>query len=116
MCLQDFDPVFDELATAVVASARLNCEWVIPEPPEGEELQANLVNVIYSDGSGQGFMFGYVETLDNCTDVEHGWYYDNPDTPTIIYICPQTCDWIQGQVGAQITVQFGCETQWVPET
>ena len=33
LCLQDFDPVFDVLAGAVVESATLSCEWAIPEPP-----------------------------------------------------------------------------------
>jgi len=115
MCLQDFDDVFAEFATAVVASARLNCEWSIPEPPDGMELHADLVNVEYTDGSGQRFLIGRVPSIDQCDQVEHAWYYDNPDAPTLIRICPQTCEWIQDQPEAAIHVQFGCETVWQPE-
>jgi hypothetical protein len=115
LCLQEFDPVFDEFANAVVASAKLNCEWVIPEPPDGQELDPTKVNVLYSDGENDTFMFGRVESADQCDQVEHAWYYDNPDEPTMILICPQTCDWIQGQIGSRIDVQFGCESIWEPQ-
>lgn len=114
LCLQDFDPVFSELATAVIDSARLNCEWAIPDPPEDMDLKPGLVNVIYTDGSGDRFMIGRVESEEHCDQVEHGWYYDDPDEPSFIRICPQTCDWIQGQQGAQIVVEFGCESVWEP--
>ncbi|HUU00683.1 MAG TPA: hypothetical protein VM425_04485 [Myxococcota bacterium] len=116
MCLQDFDPVFNELATAVIESARLSCEWAIPDPPEDQELNPALVNVKYSDGAGNTFLIGRITSADKCNQVEHAWYYDDPDDPSFIRICPQTCDWIQGKPGATIEVQFGCETVWVPET
>ena len=115
MCLQDFDPVFNEFASAVIESARLSCEWVIPDPPLDLELDPALVNVEYSDGAGNTFMIGRISGPDKCSQVEHAWYYDDPDDPTVIYICPQTCEWIQGKPGATIRVQFGCETVWVPE-
>ena len=114
LCLQDFDPVFDELATAVVESARLNCEWAIPEPPEDMTLEPGLVNVIYTDGSGSRFMIGRIPSEEQCDQVEHAWFYDDPDDPAYIRICPQTCEWIQGQPGARIIVEFGCESVWEP--
>ena len=114
MCLQDFDPVFEQLAGAVIASARLNCLWVIPDPPEGETFESDLVNVEFLDGEGGRFRIGRVESEAACTGVEHGWYFDDPDDPTVIEVCPQTCEWFQGKIGAQIEVQFGCETWWEP--
>jgi hypothetical protein len=36
-----------------------------------------------------------------------GWYYDNPQNPTKIIMCPTTCDEVQG---GKVTVVFGCET------
>jgi len=113
LCLQDFDPVFDAIAGAVVASARLNCYWEIPPPPEGEELDPAKVNVDFFDGTTT-YLIGHVPTEDRCPLVEHGWYYDNPADPTTIYVCPQTCEWIQGKAGAQIIIKFGCETEEAP--
>ncbi|MBW2700522.1 MAG: hypothetical protein JRF33_06850 [Deltaproteobacteria bacterium] len=112
MCLQDFDSVFDQFATAVVDSARLKCEWVIPEPPDNMTLEVDLVNLEFTDDTGDRFQIGRVESVDACLGVEHGWYFDDLLDPTMIYVCPQTCDWLQGKVGAQIDVQFGCETIW----
>jgi hypothetical protein len=28
----------------------------------------------------------------------------------MIILCPQTCDWVQGQEGSSIDIGFGCET------
>jgi hypothetical protein len=113
LCLQDFDPVFDALAGAVIASARLNCFWEIPPPPEGEELDPAKVNVDFFDGTTTT-MIGHVPTEDRCALVEHGWYYDDPASPTEVHVCPQTCEWIQGREGAQIIIKFGCETEDAP--
>jgi len=113
LCLQDFDPVFDALAGAVIASARLNCFWQIPPPPEGEVLDTDLVNVDFFDGTTTHFI-GHVPSEDRCTLAEHGWYYDDPASPTFIHVCPQTCEWIQGKDGAQIIIKFGCETEDAP--
>lgn len=110
LCLQDFDPVFDELAGAVVTSARLNCQWDIPDPPSGMTLDPNLVNVVYLDGTGNSFLIGRVRTAEECSKVEQAWYYDDQDHPRLIHVCPQTCDWIQESKEAQIDIQFGCNT------
>lgn len=112
MCLQDFDPVFDQFADAVVASARLNCHWSIPDPPDGEDLDPNLVNVKFIDDTAEAFLIGRVSGPEICDQVAHGWYYDDADNPSTIFVCPQTCDWFQGKAGAQVSVEFGCETEW----
>jgi hypothetical protein len=111
LCLQDFDPVFDELAGSVIASAEINCEWEIPDPPEGETLDPDKVNVEFIDGEGNSHIIGHIESAEQCDQVENGWYYDDPENPTMVYVCSQTCEWIQGDEGAQINVQFGCETE-----
>ena len=55
-----------------------------------------------------------MDSLADCANVEHGWYYDNAMLPTEVLVCPQTCEWIQGQPGAQIDIQFGCATVVAP--
>jgi hypothetical protein len=114
MCLQDFDPVFTELGGAVIASATLSCEWEIPPPPVGEELDPNLVNVEYIDADAQSVFIGRVMTPADCSTVAQGWYYDDNTTPTLVNVCPQTCEWIQGELGSQLTIHFGCEQYIAP--
>lgn len=110
LCLQDFQPVFDELATQVIAGAQIACEWDVPEPPDGEEFDPMQVNVSFDDGMGGGFDIGYVESEADCANVIDGWYYDNPAAPTKIFACPQTCQKIQGVDAAMIEISLGCAT------
>jgi len=110
LCLQDFQPVFDQLATEVVAGAQIACEWDVPVPPEGEDFDPMKVNVEFDDGMGGGFTIGYVESAAECANVVDGWYYDNPVAPTKIFACPQTCQKIQGVETATIQITLGCDS------
>ena len=109
LCLQNFTPVFNELSTQVVMGATLACEWTIPEPM-GEPIDFNKVNVEFDDGVPPNDVFGKVADPADCANVSDGWYYDNPQMPTKIFVCPQTCTKIQGVDNAKINIQFGCET------
>ncbi|MDJ0765080.1 MAG: hypothetical protein QNJ97_19010 [Myxococcota bacterium] len=113
LCLQDFDPVFEELAESVIDSAMLSCEWVIPDPPEGETLDPNLINMAFVAGDGTVHLLGRVDSVDSCENADNAWYYDDPNDPTMVYVCPQTCAWIQGDPNAEIMIQFGCETETI---
>lgn len=110
LCDQEFQPIFQAVATAVIQEATLACEFNIPAPPDGEEFDRDEVNVEFDDGSGNILQIGRVESPGECAMVQDGWYYDNPDTPTRIIVCPQTCDTIQGFDNASIAVKFGCAT------
>lgn len=110
LCLQDFQPVFDQLATEVVAGAQIACEWDVPAPPPGEDFDPMKVNVEFDDGAGGGFDIGYVESEAECANVVDGWYYDDPAAPTKILACPQTCQKIQGVETATIEITLGCDT------
>lgn len=117
LCLQDFDGVFDALAGAVVDSAELSCEWAIPTPPEDQILDPDLVNVVFRDASGTATNIGRVDSAEACFYVERGWYYGSytpPALPAVILVCPQTCDWIQGQPSARVDIQFGCASDFEP--
>jgi hypothetical protein len=114
LCQQSFDPVMQEIATSVVKGVRLNCSWPIPDPPQGKDLEPNLVNVEFVDGSGTSSRFGRVDTAEMCDKVDHAWYYDSVSKPTTILVCPQTCDWLQGKAGSEIRISFGCKTELAP--
>jgi hypothetical protein len=114
LCEQEFDPVFDALAGAVIASAPLSCEWLIPEPPVGETLDPAKVNVEVIDANGVSHLIGAVPGPGSCDLVAHGWYYDDAVAPTKVEVCPQTCTWIRGEAGAQVKVHFGCLTELAP--
>lgn len=109
LCAQDFAPVFDLFAQSVIAHSKLNCEWVIPAPPEGQTLDPNLVNVEFSSTAGS-VDFGYVSSLEQCGSFENAWYYDDRAAPTRVIACPATCDRIRSEPSPSIALTFGCKT------
>ncbi len=111
LCLQDFDPVFEALGSSVITSSELSCEWEIPDPPEGETLHPNLVNVEFLHDGDTSDMIGHIGSVDDCVNAPNAWYYDDPDDPTMIYVCPQTCEWFQSVDDARLIIHFGCETE-----
>jgi hypothetical protein len=110
LCDQDFTTVFQALTNAVVQQAELPCEYSIPVPPDGQVFDPGQVNVEFDDGQGGGFDVGYVESEAECASVDQGWYYDDPENPTAIIVCPQTCEAIQGDLDAGVRVVLGCAT------
>lgn len=115
LCLQNFQPIWDELSTQVIAGAAIACEWDIPAPPDGQQFDPQAVNVdVTFDGTTMAL--GYVAAASDCTLVGDGWYYDHPNAPATIHVCPDTCTTLQGADTAEVNIGFGCATvSAVPE-
>lgn len=115
LCVQDFDPVFQNMATGVVKDSKLSCDYPIPPVPDGETFEPGKVNVVYTPGSG-----GAPESIYNVPGgvvdcgMKGGWYYDDPKIPTKILMCPSTCSVLQSDAAGKIDILFGCATQTVP--
>jgi hypothetical protein len=87
------------------------CQWTIPPAPDGQTFDKTKVNVDFTSSAGKQ-QIGAVPTQNDCANAPNGngWYYDNPDAPTVVLVCPQTCTTIQGTPSARIDVVFGCAT------
>jgi hypothetical protein len=114
LCDQNFAPVFDALASAVIASSGLACQWSIPSAPAGQSFDRGKVNVQYAVGGSAPMSLLQVPGAADCAS-RAGWYYDNPSDPTQILVCPAACDMLQNDVQASFEVLFGCETQMAPQ-
>ena len=110
LCKQDFQPIFNELAKAIVTGAQLSCTWKIPAPPQGQTFDAGKVNVEYHH-AGMVENIGYAKSLADCSATKGGWYYDNPTSPTAVLACPATCTKIQADSAGEVQLSFGCETR-----
>ncbi|MCH9688435.1 MAG: hypothetical protein K0V04_43795 [Deltaproteobacteria bacterium] len=108
LCDQDFQAVFDVLTTEVIGGSQLACEFEIPPPPDGMDFNPDQVNLEFDDGMGGVLEIGRVDSVLDCPNVVDGWYYDDPDAPTMILMCPQTCDKLQNSASGSISIQFGC--------
>ncbi|MBN1655849.1 MAG: hypothetical protein JXA30_18935 [Deltaproteobacteria bacterium] len=107
LCLQDFQPVFDALATEVVSSTKIACEWVIPAPPSGERLDVDNTAVQFTVNGIKENPLPRILDAAKCENHE-AWYYDNPDSPTRVLACPVMCRRVQAAQQAEVTILFGC--------
>jgi hypothetical protein len=110
LCEQQFQPVFAAVAQEVIGGATLACSYAIPPPPEGETFDKDQVNVEFTDAAGGTLEVGRVDGVADCAAVDHGWYYDDPSDPSVIEVCPQTCETIRGFDESSVSIKFGCAT------
>jgi hypothetical protein len=103
---QQFLAALDE-----IRGGSLDCEFGLPEAPDGKELDYKLVNVELTDGSGKRTL-EYVTNLDGCADSELGWFYDADPlmggTPTKISVCDSTCQVLRSAGDASVEIRLGC--------
>ncbi|MET0595596.1 MAG: vWA domain-containing protein [Polyangiaceae bacterium] len=109
LCLQNFKPVFDALATKIITTSgtKLTCDWALPPAPMGKTFAGDLVQVRRSNDGGANAI-NKVATSADC--AQGGWYFDNNFNPTRILACPSTCMQLQSQPGGQIDITYGCES------
>ena len=101
-----------------IRSARLACEFQIPQPVAGSTLDIHQVNVELTTGvtaatAGSGGMSGSASELyyvkpDGCTGATDEWHYDQEPSPTKLVACPKTCDALKLTKNAQVSVKLGC--------
>ena len=112
LCLQNFKPVFDDLAKQVMEVVTLACDWAIPPPPQGETFDPRKTNVqLTLDGTAE--QLGKAATAADC-GARDGWRYDEDAAPQRVVACPATCTRIQAAVKAKVDLLFGCETVALP--
>ncbi len=105
-------PFFDSVAQAVVEASEIECTLAIPPPPVGEELDFTKVNVQLVSGPDETIIPN-VGGEPGCGGGE-GWYYDDPNAPMNVVLCPASCDHAQQLAGpnqpGSVEVLFGCAT------
>jgi hypothetical protein len=93
-------------ALAQIRGLQVPCSFPLPSPPAGQVLDVDTVNVLYTPSVGQQTALTYDKSCPNGM----GWSYDDVNNPTKVILCPQTCNLVQIDKGAQIDIVFGCKT------
>ncbi len=93
---------------AIRRDAVIPCDLTIPRAPSGQTLRYDQVNIFHADPTCQGSAFGYVGDASSC-GKRGGWYYDDPDAPTTMRLCPVSCETV-GIPGSELLVTVGCDT------
>jgi hypothetical protein len=96
-----------------IRAARLDCEYLIPQPPSGKTLNLLEVNFQLTDSAMMSTSYYYVPP-GGCTGAPNEWHYDvDPSAmpgPTKIVACPATCAALEATTGGSIQIQLGCTT------
>ncbi len=104
----DFDAVFNAIAQNVIDGSALSCTFEL----DATGIDLDAARVSYMPSSGDKMDLTEVAEEGDCT--EGGWYLE-PGERTLS-LCPETCAEVQGDAGAQVFVEFGCETATEPVT
>jgi hypothetical protein len=96
-------------ALGAIRGAILDCDFPMPEPKPGLEVNPAQINVNYTAGGGGKSTLRQVGDEAACTGAE-GWYYDNAQNPTRILLCKSTCDAVVTDPMANLEILLGCDT------
>ncbi len=108
ICDNDWSSVFMDIQAAVVTGSQVSCEITIPQPSQGGSIDPSQVAVKYlAGGVGPGVTLPQAASAQACGTNE-GWYYDDPNAPTKIILCPATCATVQADPGANVKLDLGC--------
>ncbi len=94
-------------ALDAIRNQTLTCDYTVP-PPEKGDLDFNAVNVTFTDYASKETLVS-VKQADCDKAGSKGWYYDNPDKPTKVVLCPQTCERVNTSRDGQISFVYGCQ-------
>jgi len=97
---------------AIRADASIPCDLAIPAPPSGQTIDPGSINIGICGPGGLPAVTPYVKDAANCGG-DPGWYYDDPNSPSMIHLCNVTCTTVQ-QMGSSLFFSVGCATQVGP--
>ncbi len=86
---------------------QLACDFPIPTQDGGMAVDPKLINVDFTPSGGMTEVFGQVPDEAACGWGD-GWYYDDPNQPTKILLCPASCAKVQADEHPKVDVLVGC--------
>lgn len=110
LCLQDFGPVFANVAQEIIIQATIACTYDIPDPPNGYVFDHQSTEVyFYANPGAPAEVIPQVAHAGACNPLTGGWYLDDPQSPTQILLCPATCTVVEAATEGRIEVEFICD-------
>jgi hypothetical protein len=93
-------------ALNTIREQSLPCNLTLPEGTTGDPTETN---VAYAPGSGATQSFVYVGSAATCAMApNNGWYFDDPNQPTEVILCPGACHAISADPEGTVDVVLGC--------
>jgi hypothetical protein len=102
-----YDVVFQTIAEDVVQRRGIACDFEIPPPPPGLELDLEKVAIEYDGSDGLSVQLGQAPTPEACQPS--AFYIDAGR----VNLCPDACSAISNDPAARVSVLFTCESQLI---
>lgn len=92
-------------ALATVAEVLASCEYSMPPPPAGEQIDLSALNVyVWPDGADPLLLL-----RSSTAACDQGWFLDEASARVVL--CPKTCALLRSDPKARVEVLFGCASQ-----
>jgi hypothetical protein len=99
-----YDAVFRTIAENVIVKRNIACEFDIPPPPAGTQLDLDKVAVQKTTESGTESRFMQAPTQADCQ--ADAFYIDR--TANQVHLCPEACEVVRADPLASVDVLFTC--------
>jgi hypothetical protein len=83
----------------------LPCDYALPA--SDGSVDTKRVNLRHTAPSGTAETIGWVSGADACDPAQDGWYYDDPNDPRRLIVCPNRCTRLK-ETGGEVQVLLGC--------
>jgi hypothetical protein len=98
-----FDAVFRALAHSVVDAVKAECEFEIPDPPDGQSIMRSTIAIEYRPGgSGEPLALSQVTDAADCS--ARGFVVRDER----LALCPEACAAVEADPSARLDVLYGC--------
>jgi hypothetical protein len=111
---QDTTRQFIDAMTRIRASASVSCEFVIPTDGSTGPIDFGRVNVRVTPSGGAPVALAQAATANQCDPQAGGWYYDQPQAPTRLLLCPASCTSVKADTRNTVELEIGCATRSIP--
>jgi hypothetical protein len=99
-----------QVALEAIRTAAVGCAYAMPWQ-DGGTPDPTRVNVEYTPGSGTTpQVLPAVPDQAHCPASGDAWYFDDPNAPTRIALCPTTCARIAADAAGEVDLLLGCLT------
>jgi hypothetical protein len=88
--------------------AAIPCEFRLPDSEPGQSLDLSKVNIAYTNTNCDGKVYVHVPSEAACSG-DGGWYWDNPNQPSAVKLCPSSCSEVSAP-GGKLGFAVGCQT------
>jgi hypothetical protein len=92
-------------ALETIATQLRSCEYPIPAPPDGQALDLDRVNVLYTPPGGTAVTIARDPSSTSC---QEGWQYSSEADR--IVLCGRACEQVRTDATGTVELLFGCET------